>query len=175
MSNVENDKTFGEFKEDLRRITRRLASLEHDARQPRLAREADVTVDKKTRERTESAAAAVQTKRGDSCYAKRVQAGPTSSTSFGKKDKPPTLPCRNDVLVDNGAAAPKSCLSPLEMRTLTAAGGLLPTGKVSTATMAIFQQLPLWFCLTKEIKSRGSNQYAMGYNNFWKLKVLETK
>ena len=36
-------------------------------------------------------------------------------------------------MVENGAAAPKPCLSSLEMRTTSAAGGLLPTGKTSTA------------------------------------------
>ena len=126
------------FKEDMRRLNQRLTSLEQDARQPHLAMEADVTADKKTRERTEDAAAAVQAKHGDSC--KRVQAGPTSSTIFGKKAEAPALPCRDDVLIDiKGAAAPKPCLSPVEMRTLTAAGGLLPTGKISTTTMTILQ------------------------------------
>ena len=62
--------------------------------------EADVTANK-TRERTEGAAAAVQVKHGDSRSAKRVQAGPTSSTSFGKKAKPPALSRRDDVLVGN--------------------------------------------------------------------------
>ena len=61
------------------------------------------------------------------------------------------------------------------MRTPIAAGGLLPAGKTSTATTTIFQQLPLGFCLTKEIKSRTSNQYPMDYSSFWKLKAIETK
>ena len=47
-----------------------LAGLEQDAWQPRLAMEADVPgnvpADKKTRERTEGAATAVQAKHGDS-------------------------------------------------------------------------------------------------------------
>ena len=47
-------------------------SLEQDVQQPRLAMEADVLVDKKTRERTEGAATAVQAKHEDSCSAKRV-------------------------------------------------------------------------------------------------------
>ena len=106
--------------------------------------EADVKTDKKTRERTEGAAAAVQAKHGDRCSAKIFQAGPTSSTSFGKKAEPPALPCRDDALVDIGTAVPKPCLSSVEMRTLTAAGGLFPTGKTSTATKTIFQQLPFW-------------------------------
>ena len=46
-------KAFGEFKENLRGIDQRLASLEQDAQQPRLAMEADVPADKKACERTE--------------------------------------------------------------------------------------------------------------------------
>ena len=114
-----------------------------DARQPRLTMKADVPTDKKSRERTEGAATAVQAKHEDSYSAKGVQAGPKSSTSFGVEVKLLALPCRNDVLVENGDAAPKACLLPLEMHTPTAAGGLLPTGKTSTATMTIFHQLPL--------------------------------
>ena len=49
------DETFGEYKENLRRMDQRLASLEQNARQPRLAMEAD----KKSRERTEDAATAI--------------------------------------------------------------------------------------------------------------------
>ena len=122
--------------------------------------EADVTEDKKTRERTEGASAVVQAKRGDSCSAKRVQAGPRSSTSFGIKAEPPALPRGDDVLVDIGTAAPNPCLSSVEVRTLTAADGLLPIGKASTATMTIFHQLPLWFCPTEAINLRTSVQYA---------------
>ena len=168
-------KALEEFKDDMRGVNQRLASLEQDARQPRFATKADVTADKKTRERIEGPAAAVQAKHEDSCSAKKIQADSMSSTSFGKRAAPPALPRRDDVLVDIGAAVSKPCLSPVEMGTQTAAGGLLPTGKISTATMVIFQQLPLGFCLTKEIKSRTSNQYVMDYNSFWKLKVLKTK
>ena len=122
-------------------MDQRLASLEQNARQPRFAMDADVPADHKTRERAESAATAVQAKHGESCFAKRVQADQTCSTNFGVKVEPPTLPCRDDVLVENGAAALKSCLSPLEMRTPTAAGGLFPTDKTSTAPT--FDQLAL--------------------------------
>ena len=160
-------KAFGEFKEALRRIDQRLAGLKQDAREPHLAMEADVPADKKTRERTEGAAAGFQAKHGDSCYAKRVQADPKSSTSFGVKTESPALTRRDDVLVENGAAAPKSCPSPLEMRSPTANGGLLPTGKTSTAAMTIFHQLPLWFCQTEEINLRTSIQHASYYSSFW--------
>ena len=120
-------------------------------------------------------AAAVQKKHEDSRSAKRAQVGPTSSTSLGMKAEPPALPRRDDVLVDKSATAPKSCFSPVEMRTLTAGGDLLPTGKASTAARIIFYQLPLWFCLTEEIISRTTIQYAMDYSSFWKMKVLEAK
>ena len=143
-------KAFGEFKEDLRRIDQRLANLEQDARQPRLAMEADVPVDKKTRERTKGAATAVQAKHGDSCSANRVDPDPKSSTSFGDDSIGPSgFPCTRDgALVGNGAAAPKLCLSPLEMRRPTAAGGLLPAGTTSTATRTTTDQPPLRFWST---------------------------
>ena len=97
--------------------------------------EADGPSDTKTRERTEGAAKAVQATHRDSFSVNRVQAGPkTTSTSFGVKAEPLALPCRNAVLVEYGDAAPKSCLSLLVMRTTIAPGGLLPTGKTTTAT-----------------------------------------
>ena len=128
---------------------------------------ADAKTDKKTRERTEGAAAAVQTKHWDSCSVKRVQAGPKSSTSFGIKAEPPALPRRDDVSVNVGAPAPKSCLSPFEMRTPTAAGGLLPAGTTSTAMRTTFDQPPCWFFPTKEINLRTSIQYPSYYSSFW--------
>ena len=110
-----------------------VASLEHDARQPRYAMVADGPANTKTREHTEGAANAVQAVHG-SCSATRVEPGPkTNSTSFGMMTEPPDLPCRDDVLVENDAASLKSCLPSLEMRTTIAAGGLLPPGKASTA------------------------------------------
>ena len=59
--------------EDTRWIDQLLANLEQDAWQPRLAMEADVPADKKTRERTEGAATAVQAKHRDFCSSKRFQ------------------------------------------------------------------------------------------------------
>ena len=119
-----------ELTEEMRVADQRLPSLEQDARQPRLAMEADVLADKKTRERTEGAAKAVQLVHGDNCSANRVDSDPMCSTSFGDDSTgPPTLPCSwDDAQVGNGAAAPKSCLSPLEMRSPIATGGLLLTG-----------------------------------------------
>ena len=78
-----SDRKLYELVDEMRAINQYLADLEQLSRQPRLAMEADVPADKKTRERTDGAAAAVQAKHGDRFSAKRVQAGPTTSTSFG--------------------------------------------------------------------------------------------
>ena len=155
-------KALEEFEKDMRRINQRLASLVQDARQPRLVMEADVTTYKKTRGCTKSANAAVQAKHGDIYSAKRVQAGPK-----------------------HGAAAPKSCLSTLEMCTPRATGGLLPTGKASTTTRITYNQPRLRFCPTEEANSkRTSVQYASYYSSFWRnsqlaapfcRRVIETK
>ena len=111
------------------------ACLEDGVRQPRFAMEADGPANTKTRERTESAAIAVQAMHGDSCTtAQNVQDGPKTSISFGVMAEPPDLPCREDVLVEDGATSPESCLPSLEMRSSTAVGGLVPTGETSTAT-----------------------------------------
>ena len=68
--------------------------MEQDARQPRLAIEADGPSDTTTRERTEGAAQAVQAMRGDSFSANRVDSDPKSSTSFGDDfTGPPALAC----------------------------------------------------------------------------------
>ena len=101
---------FNKSKKLMRRLERHLISQEQDARQPRLAvEEADGHANTKTRERTESAAIAVQAMRGDGFSARRVEPGPnTSSTSFGVKAEPPALPCKDDVVVESGDAAPKS-------------------------------------------------------------------
>ena len=90
--------------------------------------EADSTANLKTRERTEGAATAVQAMHGDRFSACRVELGPKiNSISFGMMAEPPALPCMHDVLVENGDASPKSCLPSLEIRSPTAAGGLVPT------------------------------------------------
>ena len=107
-------KAFGEFKEDVRSIDQRLASLEQDARQQGLAMEADVPADKKTRERTEGAATAVQAKHKNSCSVSRVDPDAMCLTSFGDDPiRPPALSCSRDgTLVGNNAAAPKSGSDP---------------------------------------------------------------
>ena len=144
---------------------------------------ADGQADTKTRERTEGAAKAVQAKHGDSCTAQRGQDGPKASTDFGVMAEPPDLPCRDAVLVENGAAAPKSCLPFLEMRTTTtAAGGLLSIGETSTATKTTFNRPPLRLYLTEETNLRTSIQPVSYDSSFWNLpaapscrRVIETK
>ena len=98
---------------------------------------------------------------------------------------PPAFPYSwEDALVDNGAAVPKSCLSPLEMGSPTAAGDLLPTGKTSTATKNTFDHPTLWFCLTEETSLKTSILYVSYFSSFgwiinqqapfW-LRVIEIK
>ena len=139
--------------EMMRLLEQHLASLEQDAWQPRLAIEANGPEDTKACERTEGVSTAVQVMHGDSFSTVRVDAGPkATSTSLSVKAEPPALSCRDDV--KNGAAAPKSCLSALEMRTTSAAGGLLSTGKTSTATKTTFNQPPLRLYSTEETNSK---------------------
>ena len=105
----------------------RLAGLELEPRQPRLATEAGVESDTESRKRTEDGAAD-RGMAGDSSSA-RANDGPTSLTSFGMIAKPPSPETSvGDALIYRGAEAPKPCLSPLEMRTPTAASDLLPAG-----------------------------------------------
>ena len=149
-----------EFHDDMEILLERLsARLKQDARQRSYANEADETANTKTRERTEAAATAVQAMCGDSFSARRVEPGPnTSSTSFGVKAEPPDLPCKEDVLVEDGATSPESSLPSLEMRSSTAAGGLVPSGKASTATETNFNQPSLRFYSTEEMDSEASSK-----------------
>ena len=142
---------FSKLKELMRRLEQHILSQEQDARQPRLATEADGPADTKTRERTEGAATAVQAMRGDGFSARRVEPGPnTNSTGFSVKADPPALPCRDDGVVESGPAASESCLPSLEMRSSTTTGGLVPTGEASKAKETNFNQPPLRFCSTEE-------------------------
>ena len=160
-----------------RGTSQRAASLEHDARQPRLAIEVDGPVNTKTRKRTEGAATAVQAMHGDSCTAQKVQDGPKTSTSFGMKAETPALLCRDDVTVESGDAALKSCLTSLEMRSPTAADGLLPTDKTSTATKITFNKPSFRFHSTEETnpkeKKLGTSVPSAWYDSsFWRNKLL---
>ena len=177
------------FKEQTELLEKRLTRLEHGARQSRLAMEANGPANTKTRERTKGAATAVQAMHGDSfTTARRVQDGPKTSITFGMGAEPPDLPCREDVLIEDGATTPRSCLPSLEMRSPTAAGGLVPTGEASTATETNFNQPPLLFCSTEETDleascKKTSTPYASFYSSsFWRLLaapycygVVETK
>ena len=167
-----------EYVEGLRSMEQRVERLKPSARQPRLAIEADGSANTKTRERTEGAATAVQVMHGDSCSATRVDPGPkTNSTSFGMMVEPPNLPFRDDVLVENDAASPKSCLPSLEMRTTTAAGGLLPTGETSTATKITFNKPALRFYSTEETNPKEKHLWTSVLStwydsSFWRNKLL---
>ena len=125
--------------------------------------EADVTIDTKTRKRTEGAAAAERVISGNNSSA-QVDTDPIRLTSFG--DDPPGPPAlhgsRDDALEDEGAEAPKPCLSPVEMRTQTVACGLFRADTASTAMRTIFSRpLPSWtFEETKKRTSRINNQLA---------------
>ena len=104
--------------------------------------------------------------REDSFFARWVEPGPnTNSTSFGMKAEPPALPCRDDIVVESSDAALKLCLPSLEMRSSTAAGGLVPTGEASTATDTSstateinFNQPPLRFYTIEETDLEANSQ-----------------
>ena len=146
--------------------------------------EVDAPANAKTRDRPEATATAVQAMHGDSFSACRVDPGPmTNSTSFGMMAEPPALPCRDDVVVESGDAAPKSCLPSLEMRSPTAAGDLVATGKTSTATKTTFNEPLLQFYLTEETNCKKTSTFIrLVYDSsVWNLpalpclKVIETK
>ena len=140
--------------------------LEQYAGQRRYVMEVDETANTKTRERTEGAAITVQAMRGDSCTTEqKVQDGPNTSISFGMMAEPPDLPCSEDVLVEDGATVPETYLPSLEIRSSTAAGGLIPTGEASTASETTSNEPLLRFYATeetnpKEKKSWISTPYA---------------
>ena len=151
--------------------------------------EEDGPANTKTYERTEGATTAVEAMRGDSRSADRVDLDPMCSTSSGDECIGlPAPPCLGeDALVDNRAAAPKSCLPSLEMRSPTTAGGLVPTGEISTATKTTYNETLLRLYVTeetnpKEKKLRTSISSASYDSIFWKLlaapsclRVIETK
>ena len=106
----------------------------------------------------------------------QVHHDPMCLTSFGDDFiQPPARPCcKDDALVDKGAAAPKLCLSSVETCTLIAAGGLLPAGTVSTAVKTIFPRPLFSWSLGEETKISNSptnNQLAFSR---WR-RVIQTK
>ena len=172
-----SDRWIKNLDDEMRKMDEHVTRLEHGARQPRLAMEADGQANTKTRERTEGAATAVQAMRGDYFFARRVEPGPTTnSTSFGVKAEPPALPCRDDVVVESGPAASKSCLPSMEMRLSTATGGVILTGEASTASETTLNEPPLRFCPTEETNlgtncKKTSTPYASFESSsfFWRL------
>ena len=159
----QQDKALDDLTEKMRETRQRLAGLEQQTRQPRLATEADVKPDTKTRKRTEDTAADRVIIRDSSSA--QVDPVPMCLISFDDDSTDSlTFPCcRGDALADKGTAVPTPCLSPVEIRTLTTAGSLLPAGTTSTATKTISHQPPLWFYSTKDMSSRTSIQYATTY------------
>ncbi|CAM9184073.1 unnamed protein product, partial [Ascophyllum nodosum] len=104
--------------------------------------------------------------RGDSCTTEqKVQDGPKTSTTFGMEAGRPDLPCRENVLIEDGATTHKSCVPSLEMRSPTAAGGLVPTGEAFTASEATSNEPLLRFYETEEMNPEGDSK--MG--NSWTL------
>ena len=86
-----------------------------------------------------------------------MEPGPNAnSTSFGVKAEPPALPCRDDVGRERRCRT--QVVSPLKMRSSTAAGGLVPTGEASTATETNFNQPPLRLHSTEETDSEASSK-----------------
>ena len=141
--------------DEKRSIDQHETSLEQDAWQPRFAMEEDGRANTKTCERTEGAATAEQAIRGDNVSSRQVEPGTkTNSTSVGIMAEPPALPCRDDSLVENSDASPKSCLPFLEIRSPSAAGGLLPTSEAFTATRTTLNKPPLRFYSTEETDSK---------------------
>ena len=157
-----------------------LISLEQDARQPRLTMMADGQANTKTRERTEGAATPVQAMHRDSCSATRVDPDPMCSTSFGDDCTGPPAPLCSGVnaLVDTGAAATKSCLPSLEMRS--------PIGEASIARRTTFNQPSRPVYSTEETNSMKTLALYVSYDSsFFQMnnlpavsscrRVIETK
>ena len=76
------------------------------------------------------------------------------------KAEPPVLPCRDDSVVECGAAAFESCLPSMEVRPSTATGGLVPTGDASKASETTLNEPPLRFCLTEETDLKAKNSWT---------------
>ena len=169
-----------EILDETRVMDEYVTSLEHGARQPRLAMEADGPANTKSQERTEGAATAVQAMRGDSYTTEqKVQDRPKTSITFGVEAEPPDLPCKEGVLVEEGATSPESCLLSLEMRPPTAAGGLVPTGEASTATETTSNEPLLRFYATEETNPEEDSKMESSWtstlyassdsSSFWRL------
>ena len=80
--------------------------------------------------------------------------------------EPPALPCRDDVVVESGPAASKSGLPFLEMRSPSAAGGLLPTGEAFSATRTTLNKSPLRYYSTEETDSKTNWRTRIRYVSY---------
>ena len=118
--------------------------------------------------------------RGDGFSTHWVEPGPnTNSTSFGVKTEPLALPCRDDVVVESGAATSESCLPSMEMRSSTAAGGLVPTGEASKASETTSKNPLLRFYETEEMNPEADSKMEDSWtltpsasydsSSFWRL------
>ena len=153
------NKKLDEMFDEMREMDQHVTRLEHGARQPRLAIEADGYNNTKTRERTEGSATAVRAMRGDCFSARLLEHGPnTNSTCFGVKAEPPALPCKDDVVVECGSAASESCLPSLKIRSTVAAGSLAPTGEASTAPETTSNEPLLRLYETEEMNPEGDSK-----------------
>ena len=139
---------------------------------------ADVLEDKKSRKSREDFA---QDGRSGDISSDRVH-DPMRLTNFGDQQyiEPPALPCRDDALANQGHEVANPCLSPVEMRKPTPAGGLLHAGSASTSktqgTNFPLQLLPWSFRETSEEKNIGTTRQTFAkYNRSWHPKMIETK
>ena len=166
-----------DMEEEALNTNQRHAGLQHQAHQPHLAMKADVQEDKKTRESTEDFA---QDGILGDVSSDRVH-DPMRLTGFGDKDytEPPTLPCRDNTLVNQSHKVAKPCLSPVEIRKSTSAGSLQRAGATSTTktqgTNFPPQLLPWSFHEMDEEKNNCTRQIFAKYNRSWHPKVIETK
>ena len=121
----------------------------------------------KTRERTEGAAETVQAMHGDSCFPNRVDPDSMCSTSFGDDStRPPALPCSwEDALVDNGAAAPKSCLTLRDALT-NSRRWLAPRRHGHYNDEDYLLALPFWFCPTEDTNLTTSILHVSYFSSF---------
>ena len=155
-----------------------------DARQARLVMEADGPANTKTRERTESAAIAVQAMHADSFSANRVDPDSICSTSFGVKVEIP-LSLAGMMWWSRTALRSPGRVSRLWRcaHQQPAPGGLLPTEKTSTVTSTTFGHFTLRFCQTDKTIVRTLILSASYDSSFWRKllaapscrKVIETR
>jgi hypothetical protein len=175
---------FAEVKIEFEKIHKRLDDRDkriedlRKAHQPRLAMEADVKEDDKTREGVEDFA---QDGILGDISSDRAH-DPTSLTSLGDNDctDPPALPSRDDALVNQSHEVAKPCLSPVEIRKLTSADSLQRAGATSNTTTQGTnfppQLLPRSFLETSEEKKISTTRQTFAkYNRSWHPKVIETK